>query len=67
MVKFWLKNILPIYKNIFKPINPNKIVKGIENIEKEICGRNKFENIIYQDCFTNIMVEMEIERHTHER
>ena len=29
MVKFWLKNILPLHKNILKPINSNKIVKGI--------------------------------------
>ena len=38
MVKFWIKNILSLCKNIFKLINSNKIVKGIEKIEKEICG-----------------------------
>ena len=38
MVKFWIKNILPHHKNIFKLINPNKTIKGIEKIEKEICG-----------------------------
>ena len=38
MVKFWLKNILHLHKYILKPINLNKTVKGIENIEKEICG-----------------------------
>ena len=36
MIKFWLKNILHFHKNILKLINPNKIVKGIEKIEKEI-------------------------------
>ena len=38
MVKFWLKNILSLHKNVLKPINLNKTVKGIEKIEKEICG-----------------------------
>ena len=38
MIKFWLKNILHFHKNILKLINPNKIVKGIEKIEKEIWG-----------------------------
>ena len=37
-MKFWLKNILSFYKNIFESINPNKTIKGIEKIEKKICG-----------------------------
>ena len=38
MVKLWLKNIIHLHKKILKAINPNKTLKGIEKIEKEICG-----------------------------
>ena len=38
MIKFWLKNILLLHKNILKLINSNITVKGIEKIEKEIWG-----------------------------
>ena len=29
MVKLWLKNIFSLHKNILKPINPDKTLKGI--------------------------------------
>ena len=51
MVKFWIKSILLLHKNIFKLINPNKTVKGIEKIEKEICGVFDLVLIFYcTDC-----------------
>jgi len=48
MVKFWLKNTLSLHKNILKPINPNKTIKGIEKIKKEICGA--FDLVLIFGC-----------------
>ena len=48
IVKLWLENIFPVYKNIFKPTNPNKTVKEIEKIKKEICS--EFDLVLIFSC-----------------